>query len=315
MVGNFIDTVFQEATKRFHTRFWLISDLQQGIYSYAERYLSIAIDDLNNIPTRLDGICYLGDASAGRDLAEINRMIAMQLEKIDSLGLPVYYTMGNHETDILRHGLLHSDVPCSRIPFFEAVCNRRNWHLIKRREEFWFSEDMEEYSMLFFSDHAAEDGSWVAYSERMPESGSGYPYTKADWEAVRDRFAGGKPVFTFAHCAFPGGNRPAALLAQLLPLPANFRAHFHGHAHIGDAKWAGQNLYRQIAAVDDHPILQFDVASLDHWRGTTVRSAFFDYYGNGEYGVFFRDHLNARWEQCFTSAYDARSAGTPERFS
>jgi len=47
-------------------------------------------------------------------------------------------------------------------------------------------------------------------------------------------------------------------------------------------------------------------------RGTTVRSAFFDYYGGGEYGVFFRDHCNGRWEQIFLSEHDAKSAGIPD---
>ena len=102
MTDNFIDTIFQEATKRAHTRFWVISDLQQGVYERAERYMSFAINDLNNIPGKLDGVCYLGDASEGTDLANINRMIDMQLEKLDSLALPIYYTIGNHETEYCR---------------------------------------------------------------------------------------------------------------------------------------------------------------------------------------------------------------------
>ena len=308
MEDKFIEAVFREATKHIHTRFWVISDLQQQEYERAERYFSIAINDLNHIGHSLNGVCYLGDASEGKDLENINRMIDMQLEKLDSLCLPVYYTIGNHETEYCRHN------KNGIIPFFDAVHKRPNWHLVQSQEDFFFHEDMTEYTMLFFSDHVAKDGSWVAFHEGMPAKYSPYPHTKAEWEAARDSFAGDKPVFTFAHCAFPGGNRPAALLAQMLPLPKNFRAHFHGHAHIGDAEWAGQNLYRQIAAIDNHPILQFDVASLDHWRGTTVRSAFFDYYGDGEYGVFFRDHVNHRWEQFFISAHDARSAGLPERF-
>ena len=47
MTDHFIDIVFKEATKRIHTRFWLISDLQQGSYKRAERYMSIAVNDLN----------------------------------------------------------------------------------------------------------------------------------------------------------------------------------------------------------------------------------------------------------------------------
>ena len=90
-MDNLIDTIFKEATKRFHTRFWLISDLQQSEYERAERYFSIAINDLNNIPTKLNGVCYLGDASQGTDLEVIDRMIAMQMDKLDSLALPIYY--------------------------------------------------------------------------------------------------------------------------------------------------------------------------------------------------------------------------------
>ena len=45
MTDNFIDTIFKEATKRYHTRFWLISDLQQGVYERAERYVTIAVND------------------------------------------------------------------------------------------------------------------------------------------------------------------------------------------------------------------------------------------------------------------------------
>ena len=315
MTDSIIDNIFQEATKRAHTRFWLISDLQQGVYERAERYVTIAVNDLNRIPGKLDGVCYLGDASEGTNIDTVNRMIDMQLEKLDSLGLPIYYTIGNHETEYCRFCRKNGDLTNGQIPFFDAVHNRPNWHLVKSQEDFWFSEEMSEYTMLFFSDHLAKDGSWIGFYEKLPKADSGYPYTKADWEAVRDRFAGDKPVFTFSHYAFPGGNRESEFLGQMLPLPKNFRAHFHGHAHIGDAVWAGKNLYRQIAAVDNHPIVQFDVSSLDHWRGTTVRSAFFDYYGNGEYGVFFRDHVNARWEQFFVSSHDARDACIPEQFS
>ncbi len=40
-----------------------------------------------------------------------------------------------------------------------------------------------------------------------------------------------------SHYAFPGGQKPSALQAQLLPLPANVRALLRGHPHIGDLKW------------------------------------------------------------------------------
>ena len=173
MTDNFIDTIFQEATKRAHTRFWVISDLQQGVYERAERYMSFAINDLNNIPSKLDGVCYLGDASEGTDLANINRMIDMQLEKLDSLALPIYYTIGNHETEYCRFCRKNGDLTNGRLPFYDAVRNRPNWHVVKSQEDFWFSEEMPEYTMLFFSDHLAKDGSWIGFYEKLPQAGSG----------------------------------------------------------------------------------------------------------------------------------------------
>jgi len=317
---SFIDDIFAASTRRCHTRFWLFSDLQQSSPELAERYFSAAMDDFDGLKLAIDGICYLGDASEGVNLPDIITMLTMQLGYLDALHVPIYYTMGNHELDYYRHAVCHgNDKP--RIPFYDAVCKRPNWHLVRSHDQFWFAEEMPEFTMLFFTDHAALDGSWYAFHQMLPDPKGlypfpgEYPYTKKDWEDVRDRFANtGKPIFTFAHCSFPGGNRPSAFLEQILPLPENFRAHFYGHAHIGDHYWAKKDLYRQIACVDDHPVLQFDIASLDHRRGSTVRSAIFDTYGDGKYGVFFRDHVNRRWEQFFLSEHDARSAGIPEQF-
>lgn len=306
------DELFTISTARKKYRFWLISDLQQRNPAFAERYFRFAMDDYKLLNAKPDGVCYLGDAAEGIDLNDIRSMIDMQVSQLDALGIPIYYVMGNHEFDCYWKCLEEKKHPF--IPFYETVKNRPNWHVIPDQETFWFAEEKPEFTMLFFSDHASKDGFWGATHQFLPESEK-YPHTKEVWQAVRDRFANtGKPVFTFAHCAFPGGNRPSQYLEQLLPLPDNFRAHFHGHAHIGDAAWAGENLYRQIAAVNDHAALQFDISSLDHLRGTTVRSAFFDYYGNGAYGVFFRDHINHRWEQSFLSEHDAKSAGIPDRF-
>ncbi len=311
-MSNFINRIFDESTERRHTRFWLFSDLQQRNPVLAEKYFTIAMEDFKSIGTDITGICYLGDASEGTDLKLLDTMISMQLKKLDEIGAPIYYVVGNHELEYYRHCLKTKEAK-PIVPFFDAVHGRPNWHLVQSQEDFWFAEEMSEFTMLFFSDHASKDGLWFGFHENMPDPPDHYPYPKEAWLAVRDKFAGTKPVFTFAHCGFPGANRPAALLAQMLPLPDNFRAHFYGHAHIGDEVWAGCNLYRQIACVENQPILQFDIASLDHLRGSTVRSAFFDYYGDGEYGVFFRDHVNARWEHFFISTHDAKSAGLPEK--
>ena len=316
---NFIDDIFQASTKHLLTRFWLFSDLQQGNPANAERFFRIAMEDFQGLRVPVNGICYLGDATEGYNLEAVKVMTEMQLGFLDSLDVPVYYTIGNHELDYYRYALEKGLKPF--IPFYDAVKGRKNWHVPASQEDFWFAEEMPDFTMLFFSDHAAKNGDWYAFHEMLPDPHGQfpfpgtYPYSKQDWIAVRDRFAKQeKLVFTFSHCAFPGGNRPSQHLEQMMPLPPNFRAHFHGHAHIGDGRCAGLNLYRQITGMEGLPIFQFDIASLDHIRGTTVRSAFFDYYGDGEFGVFFRDHINARWEHFFLSAHDAASAGIPERF-
>ncbi len=307
-----LDDIFRNAQRQALHRFWLISDLQQSEPERAERYFKAAVADFRQLESGAEAICSLGDAAEGMDLDKLRIMIDMQIRELDALQLPVYHCMGNHEFDY--HRSQTAEGGDLRVPFFEAVKGRKNWHTVPACSDFWFSEEFPEFTMLFFSGHVSPDGSWRAEHQVLPDTPA-YPYTREVWTRLKERFARtGKPVFTFAHCAFPGGNRPSEILGQMLPLPENFRAHFYGHAHIGDAVWAKEHLYRQISGVEHSPVCQFDVASLDHWRGTTVRSAFFDYYGGGEYGVFFRDHLNHRWEQCFFSARDARSAGIPEQF-
>ncbi len=306
-----LNDVFKSAQKEALHRFWLFSDLQQSDPEKAECYFKTAVEDFKELDPGAEGICSLGDAAEGIDLDKLETMISMQLRELDSLQLPVYHCLGNHEFDYYHEKVDRGEKP--EVPFFDAVKQNKNWHLAPSYSDFWFCHELPEFTMLFFSGHAASDGSWYAAYQTLPDTPD-YPHTKEVWDQLKERFANtGKPVFTFSHCSFPGGNRPSAILGQMLPLPSNFRAHFYGHAHIGDACWAGENLYRQIAGTENSPVCQFNISSLDHWRGTTVRSAFFDYYGDGEYGVFFRDHLNRRWEQCFFSAHDARSAGIPEK--
>ncbi len=301
--------LFETSGRHALYRFWIFSDLQQEDPELAERYFRTALRDFRSLPVKPDGICYLGDASQGCDRTGIDIMIRMQLNELEKLGIPVYYVMGNHEFDYYHHCLRTGQKPC--VPFFDAIRGNPQWHTVSSMEDFYFTAEFPEFTMLFFSDHAAEDGSWSAIHQKKQTA---TPHTAEKWREVRNRIGNtGKPVFTFSHYAFPGGNRPSEHLAQILPLPDSFRAHFYGHAHIGDGVWAGKDLYRQISGTDDSPAVQFDVSSLDHLRGTTVRSAFFDYYGDGMFGVFFRDHLNGCWENIYLSARDTKSAGIPEK--
>ena len=121
-----------------------------------------------------------------------------------------------------------------------------------------------------------------------------------------------KPVISFSHYSFAGGNRAAPLLDRFLPLPDNFQMHFYGHAHIGDAYWAGKDCYRKICGVDNQPIMQVNVASLENYRGTAIRSAIVEWYKGGEIGALFRNHSQRYWDDYLVvRSGDCRRA--PER--
>ena len=49
--------------------------------------------------------------------------------------------------------------------------------------------------------------------------------------------------------------------------------------------------------VDDHPIVQCDVASLEDGRGSAVRSTILEIYRDGTFGLFFRNHTSGTWEE------------------
>ena len=72
--------------------------------------------------------------------------------------------------------------------------------------------------------------------------------------------------------------------------------HFYGHAHIGDEVWAGKDCHRKIAAVDGQPLMQINVASLENYRGTAVRSVIVEWYDTQEIGVLFRNHSGHCWD-------------------
>ena len=76
--------------------------------------------------------------------------------------------------------------------------------------------------------------------------------------------------------------------------------HFYGHAHIGDAVWAGKDCHRKICAVDAQPIIQVNVASLENYRGTAVRSVMIEWYDTEEIGVLFRNHTLRCWDDVLT---------------
>ena len=259
------------------------------------------VEDFLSLGLEVDAVCYLGDSTEGTNLAHLHEMAAMQVEALARVDAPVYYTMGNHEMDYLRHSgaadFLH-------IPMREHILREPQWHTTHRAEDWTFTADFGDLVLFFFSDHVAPDGSWCTTHCHL-QNPNHVPNPHDDGtacaEALRRLAAVDRPFFTFSHYAFPGGNRDdeGPLQRELLPLPDNSVAHFYGHSHIGDAYWGKENVFRQISAINNSRVTQFDIASLENRRGSTVRSAILEWYGGHHYGVFFRDHMAHDWEKMY----------------
>ena len=183
------------------------------------------------------------------------------------------------------------------LPFLEYMQKQPQWHTQADVSDMCYTADLGPFVLCFLTDHADHAGRWYTTHGEIRGDASLYPYTEADYQALRDKLAAlDKPLITLSHYSFAGGNRAAPLFDRFLPLPTQERIHFYGHAHIGDAVWAGKDCYRKIAAVDNQPIIQVNVASLENYRGSAIRSVILEWYETGEIGVCFRNHTRACWD-------------------
>jgi hypothetical protein len=290
-----IPSLLQAARSQVLHRVWVVSDLQQSVPAEARRCLTTAVEDFRSLDMPPEQIWYLGDAVEGRNLAHLDEMAAMQVEVFGSFGVPLRYVLGNHDFDFLRHDKGASG---RGAVFREAVLKVPGWRTTESLESFYFVDSIGEYTVLFLSDHAQPQGRWASTHGTVHGDYASYPHDARAYQAVRNQITAAKgPVISCAHYAFAGGNRPSNLLDQILPLPANLRLHLYGHAHIGDAQWAGKDLYRKIATVDNHPLIQCDIASLEDGRGSATRSAVLEIYREGSLGLCFRNHTTRRWEE------------------
>lgn len=177
------------------------------------------------------------------------------------------------------------------MPFSERAAEDPQWHLQPAADALSFEADFGKFAVVFLPDHAAPDGSWYTTHGVVHGNKDAYPYTHEDYRALCAHIkALGKSVFTMSHYNFPGGNREAPLLEQMLPLPKNFVMHFYGHAHIGDTALAHGNARRKLAGIHNHALMQANISSLEEGRSTGARSAVLTYYDDGSAAVFFRNH-------------------------
>ena len=294
-----IDRIIEACRGEALHRLWILSDLQQREPARATRHMRCAMEDFLSLGMPVEAVCYLGDATEGTDLAHIREMASMQQQEFSRVDAPVYYVLGNHDFDYFRH--LPADTGEMRIPFLEYMRAYPQWHLPEDISRAHYMVDMGDFALCFLTDHADPQGRWfTSHGTVVGRETGAYPHSREDYQKLAEEMAAlGKPVITLSHYAFPGGNREAGLFSQCMPLPDNVRIHFYGHAHIGDARCAGPDCFRKVACVNDHPIMQMDVASLENGRGNAVRSVLLEWYPTREIGVFFRNHSLHCWDDAF----------------
>jgi len=199
--------------------------------------------------------------------------------------------MGNHETDLLRKKHVN------RFPLFDQVVERDGWYTMPSRSHFYFMRDVLGHRIVFLGDHVAADGRWVTAGGIVRGSApEDYPYDKEAYKQLRDKIvASPKPVIIASHYALQGGQRPSLLQNPLLPLSSNVRAHFHGHAHIGDLVWNKENPWQRINPIAHSTQMQFNISALETKRSPGSHSAVLTFHDDGSLQIRFRCHLEKRW--------------------
>lgn len=289
-------------------RVWILSDLQQADPVRSRVCLTTAVRDFQQLGLACEQIWYLGDAVEGSGLQQVQAMADMHIELLEPLSIPLRYVLGNHDFDMLRN---NSDLhPADAFPFYQKIRSVAGWKTVPSPESFYFTDSLGEYSIVFLSDHCSRQGDWHTTNGQVLGNVETYPYLESDYKRLaRAIETSNKPTILAGHYAFAGGNRPSRLLNQLLPLPVNVRIHFHGHAHIGDSKWAGKDCYRKISSIENQPLPQINVSSLENVRGDHIRSVIFEIYEDESMGIYFRDHDRGAWADMYMIGGSAEKGG------
>jgi hypothetical protein len=273
---------------------WVQSDLQLSQPELARRVLADAVADMQTLDLDLAAIWCLGDALCGRHVAHLEEVATASVALLETFQRPIAYLMGNHEMDLRDHG--HH-----RWPLYELAAGRPLWHAQAHLGEPWFERRCCGQRVLFLGDHAAPgpDGTW--YVQHHHIKGTGYPYTEADWAALRQRVEDSpEPVLTVSHYALPGGPRPGHLLARLLPLPATVLTHLHGHAHIGDLVWNRDRPWQRECTITGCRTLQYNISALETARSPGSHSALLRFTNGRLRTILIRCHQTHVWTESFT---------------
>lgn len=268
---------------------WVISDIQSTNEARARQVIRDATDDIleQNIP--LSAVWCLGDALRGPDLELLNLATSAFLSQLSRCGAPICYVLGNHDMDYRNQtGNCH-------FPLWEGARAEPNWHVQERLEDFYLLRRFGKWLVVFLGDHADPAGKWFS-THGIVRGEESYPYMAEDYAELSRQIGGyDGPVILASHYAFPGGQKPSGLQAQLLPLPANVRALLHGHAHIGDLKWNRDDPWERVHAVEGQSFLQYNISALEPDRSPGSHSALLEFRPSGAVGMRIRCHETKEW--------------------
>lgn len=274
---------------------WISSDLQLHRADLAREVLQNAVEDVLRLEIPLTEAWCLGDALVGARLEALEHVADASVELYERLGVPICYVMGNHEMDLQRKSRLN------RFPLYDRVRNRPGWQTMNSRSDAFFVRDVLGHRVFFMGDHAAEDGSWWTTAGRIYGDEEKYPHPPDAFVRLRAAIAESSlPVLTASHYAFQGGQRPNPLQDLVLPLPPNVRAHFHGHAHIGDLVWNRDNPWMRSNPIAHSERRQFNVSALETERTEGSHSAFLFFEDDGSLSIRFRCHQTRKWLERFS---------------
>lgn len=294
------DYIYQESLKRAKHKIWIFSDLQQSEPDNAQKCLDVCMEDFGHMDKPADMIWFLGDCVEGTDITKLNKMCTSLEEAFEKVNIPVCFVAGNHDLDYERYG--EGGKEGVFVPFYETVKKHQNWHFAKSFDEPYFKVPVGNFKVYFFTDHIAPDKAWSTTHGDIHGDKTKYPHIEK-LKKVKDEMAKENcPVITASHYSFIGGSRPSELFNNLLPLPENVKIHFYGHAHFGDFAWAGDSPYQRISWVKMHDIPQLNVSSFENIRGRKCRSVFLHIYEDNSLGVFFRNHDDKCFSECYFPA-------------
>jgi len=271
-------------------RVWIVSDIQMRDSTLVRDLFRSALRDWHEQNLTPQEVWLLGDSVCGRPLSVQEEMAQTIMDALSPLSCPVAYVLGNHEMDLLR------SEGTSRFPLRELALARPDWRVPPGIEDFYFLHHVGQTLVVFLSDHAARDGSWMSSHGQITDPQAGYPDPEPALAALREAMARHPgPIVIAAHYALPGGQRPNQFQARLFPLPDSVRLHLYGHAHIGDLVYNRINPWQRQHAVEGHAFPQFNISAFENQRTPGCHTALLEFSPAEPVRLRVRCHLAKSW--------------------